>query len=211
MTRGAAWIARASCALAVMISLAAPGLRCEDARSEAPAGAAAALEAVRQDLARKKFERALGALRKILDDPALGEDDRVQALEARSVAHAGRGELTAAEKDYRELLALRPGMVWEDRLGSARRRRGSRRHARRSARSASRDPPDRCSLDDGRDGSRPPSPGRSSPAGIGARPRSRASTRARRRSRLCRTRKLPSRSSSPRTVARSSCARSCRE
>lgn len=81
-----------------------------------------ALDAIRADLSQRRFERALTSIKKLLADPALGEDERVQALDARARAHVGRGELSAAEKDYAELLTLRPELVWDESMGPAKAR-----------------------------------------------------------------------------------------
>jgi len=78
----------------------------------APDSAArAALDAIHQDLIELRFEQALASLEALLGSNKLTEDDRVEALVLRAQGHVAFGDLKAAEQDYRDILALRPGFV----------------------------------------------------------------------------------------------------
>ncbi len=67
------------------------------------------LDAIREQLVEARFENALSAIDRLLDDPALSGAERGEALVLRAQAHVGLGDLDAAERDYREILKLQPG------------------------------------------------------------------------------------------------------
>ncbi len=69
----------------------------------------ARLDAIRERLVEARFEAALAAIDTLLADPALTPTDRTEALALRAQAHVGLGDLDAVERDYRQILALRPG------------------------------------------------------------------------------------------------------
>jgi len=69
------------------------------------------LDAIRTDLVELRFEKALAGIDALLGQPDLGEVERGEALVLRSQAHVAFGDLAAAERDYREILRLRPAYV----------------------------------------------------------------------------------------------------
>jgi hypothetical protein len=91
-------------------------LRSQDNRQET--ATEARLDEIRQDLAELRFEEALSSIEAFMADPRLTDEDRIEALILRSQAHVSYGDLDAAEKDYRELLALRPAYAPEASLTS---------------------------------------------------------------------------------------------
>lgn len=79
----------------------------------APPGAAARpeLEEAHAHLVGLRFEKALAALERLLGSGELDPGLRGEALELRAEAHVATGDFNAAERDYRELLALEPAFV----------------------------------------------------------------------------------------------------
>ena len=75
----------------------------------AGADPAAELASIREQIVALEIERALGGIESFLARPDLSEGARAEALDLRAQAHVASGDLAAAEKDYREILALRPG------------------------------------------------------------------------------------------------------
>lgn len=76
-----------------------------------PTPARARLAALQDDLVQLRFEKALAGIEELLGEPSLAEEDRVDALILRCEAHVATGDLKAAERDYREILALRPAYL----------------------------------------------------------------------------------------------------
>ena len=76
----------------------------------------ARLEQIRVDLEELRFEKALSSIEAVVADPRLTRADRISLLILRSQAHVSYGDLDGAERDYRELLMLRPAYVPEDSL-----------------------------------------------------------------------------------------------
>jgi hypothetical protein len=69
----------------------------------------AALDAIRGKIEALDLENALAAIAALLQQPELSDATRAGALDLRAQAHIAGGDLAAVEKDYREILALRPG------------------------------------------------------------------------------------------------------
>ena len=78
---------------------------------ETPGSARLLLDAIRDDLVGLRFEEALAAIEAFLGQPSLSQMDRGEALVLRSQAHVAFGDLDAAERDYREILRMRPGFA----------------------------------------------------------------------------------------------------
>ena len=75
----------------------------------APADAAATLDAIRGKIEALDLENALAAIATLLQQPGLSDATRAGALDLRAQAHVAGDDLAAAEKDYRQILELRPG------------------------------------------------------------------------------------------------------
>jgi hypothetical protein len=101
--------ARVAAALAALGIGQASLARTQDAPPVAPAASESRLEPIRRQIEGARFEAALAAIDALVADPALGLADRAEALALRSQAHVGLGSLDAAERDWREVLRLRPG------------------------------------------------------------------------------------------------------
>ena len=71
----------------------------------------AALDAIHRDLIELRFEEALASVEALLGSNQLSSNDRAEALVLRAQGHVAFGDLKAAEEDYRQILALRPGFV----------------------------------------------------------------------------------------------------
>ena len=69
------------------------------------------LDRIRESLVQMHFDEALAAIEAVLARPALTETERGDALVLRAQAHAAFGDLDAVERDYSEILHLRPGYV----------------------------------------------------------------------------------------------------
>lgn len=69
------------------------------------------LDAVHEDLVALRFEKALATIETLLAEPGLAQGDRIEALVLRAQAHVAYGKLAQAERDYRDILQLRPGYV----------------------------------------------------------------------------------------------------
>lgn len=66
------------------------------------------LDGIREDVVAARFEKALASIDALLDDPALARSDRAELLSLRAETHVALGDLEAAEKDYRQILLVRP-------------------------------------------------------------------------------------------------------
>lgn len=89
------------------------GLHAAEGVPEAAAGAtdAAALETIRGQIEALDLEKALASVTTLLAQPGLSDATRAGALDFRAQAHVAGDDLVAAEKDFREILELRPGYV----------------------------------------------------------------------------------------------------
>ncbi|MCP3980482.1 MAG: PDZ domain-containing protein [bacterium] len=67
------------------------------------------LDTIRHDMVELRFEKALAGIEALLGNPGMNEDERAEVLVLRGQTHVAFGDLSAAEQDYREILALRPG------------------------------------------------------------------------------------------------------
>ncbi len=105
ITRARAW----RVLLVVLLTATGTALARADDAGASPAGAR--LAALQEDLVQLRFEKALAGIEELLGEPSLAEEDRADALILRSDAHVALGDLKAAERDYREILALRPAYV----------------------------------------------------------------------------------------------------
>lgn len=126
LARTAAWI------VALALLSYAPEARSAPAVDETPGEAVALPGPVELDRARalveaKRYDRALTALRGVLADPGLEASHRVEALALRARVHEARRAPLAAEKDYREILRLRPSFGDEAAFASERARSRFRR------------------------------------------------------------------------------------
>lgn len=83
-------------------------IRADETEQAAESGARARLDAIRADLVELRFEEALSALEVLLADSSMTEDERFEAWVLRSETHAAFGDFDAAERDYGEILGLRP-------------------------------------------------------------------------------------------------------
>jgi tetratricopeptide (TPR) repeat protein len=92
--------------LAVLVALA--GHPATATGLSVPAAAQDRLDAARDDLLARRFEQALAEIEALLAAPELPSEQRADALALRSEVHVALGDLDAAERDFRELLLLRP-------------------------------------------------------------------------------------------------------
>lgn len=82
--------------------------------AEAPASSSRTmLDAVREDLLALRFEKALAALDALLGEPEMTEAERAEAWVLKAQSHVALGDLDAAERDYAQILELRPGYAPE--------------------------------------------------------------------------------------------------
>jgi len=109
----ARWIGRAGLLVALGLGSEVVGATLADAEAvastEQPSAPSARLDPIREQLVQARFEAALAAIDALLRDPTLTPADRTEAFVLRGQAHGAFGELDAAERDYREILKLRPG------------------------------------------------------------------------------------------------------
>ena len=69
------------------------------------------LERIRADVVEMRFEQALSGLDELLGRTDLAETDREQALVLRAEAHAAFGKFEALDRDYSQILSVRPGFA----------------------------------------------------------------------------------------------------
>ena len=110
---GAAALALAACAALAVHPAAAGGDEASaDSSGAARPGAGAELEAAIAYYARDlNFDRAIGALGRLLDGGELAPPDRVRALEVLALAHIGKGQshLGEARKAIEQMVEIAPG------------------------------------------------------------------------------------------------------
>ncbi len=69
------------------------------------------LRAAERDLTAGRLRAALEKIRSFLSDPGRTEEERLDALVLRCRTHVARRDWKAAERDFREVLSIRPGFV----------------------------------------------------------------------------------------------------
>ena len=99
------------CWFCLVAAVPSVGAQVTPVEAPAPDSTRMLLDVIRDDLVGLRFEEALAALEALLGEPDLSTADRGEALVLRSQAHVAFGDLEAAEKDYREILRMRPAYV----------------------------------------------------------------------------------------------------
>ena len=69
------------------------------------------LDRIRADVVEMRFEQALGGIDELLGGSTLADAERAEALVLRAEAHAAFGKFEALDRDYADILAVRPGFA----------------------------------------------------------------------------------------------------
>jgi hypothetical protein len=111
ITLAVAWLVAASLWAMAQAPTPAPEAAPSDEAPASPQSVRLLLDAVRDDLVGLRFEEALAAIEALLGEPGLSEAERGEVLVLRAQAHVAFGDLDAAERDYRDILRMRPAFV----------------------------------------------------------------------------------------------------
>jgi hypothetical protein len=92
----------------LLLAVLAGALAASGAGAQTPAAEAQALESIRGQIVALDLEKALGAIKALVERSDVSLDTRADALDLRAQAHVASDDLGAAEKDFRAILELRP-------------------------------------------------------------------------------------------------------